>query len=448
MVPFRFVHAADLHLDSRFAGLSHIPVPIRDYLREAAFAALGRLVAVAVQEEADFVVISGDVYDSADSSLQSQLRFHEALLELSRNGIAIFLIHGNHDPLDGPRLHMELPDGVTVFGADTPGQVTVVRRSDGREVAVVSGLSYPTSKVTENTSLRYRRKEGSGLFHIALLHANVDGDPAHETYSPCTRRDLIDSGFDYWALGHIHKRRILHERPYIVYPGNIQGRSIKETGPKGCYVVDVDGSGIAGLRFRELDEVRFLIRDISIDGMVRETEWIEAVEQSVEEIRASHPELMSVVRFRIIGRGAVHRVLAEKGASGDLLDELRRREALRAEQGLFRGLVWTEGFSLESGTEVDRERLLAEDSFLGEMMRMAEESAEDGKALDELARAALAPLAENRELRRLLAEVGEDDMRAWLMRAAETAVTLLSDVMEPEEESHPFPESRNRQGGR
>lgn len=449
MVPFRFVHAADLHLDSRFAGLSHIPGPIRNYLREAAFAALGRLVAVAVEEEADFVVISGDVYDSADSSLQSQLRFHEALTEFSKRGIAVYLIHGNHDPLDGPRLHMDLPEGVTVFGADVPEQVTAVRRSDGREAAVVSGLSYPTAKVTENTSLRYRRKEGNRLFHIALLHANVDGDPAHETYSPCTRRDLIDSGFDYWALGHIHTRRILHERPYIIYPGNIQGRSVKETGPKGCYVVDVDGGGIASLRFRELDEVRFLIRDISIDEMVRETEWIEAVEQSVEDIRALHPELMSVVRFRITGRGSVHRVLAEKGAVGDLLDELRRREALRAEQGLFRGLVWTEGFSLESGTEVDRERLLAEDSFLGEMMRVAAESAGNGQALDEFARAALAPLAENRELRRLLAEIGEDEMRAWLMRAAETAVTLLSDVMEPgEEESRPFPEGRSGQGGR
>ncbi|WP_042206271.1 metallophosphoesterase family protein [Paenibacillus durus] len=446
MIPFRFLHAADLHLDSRFTGLSHIPGLIRDYLREAAFAALGRLVAVALAEKVDFVVISGDVYDSADSSLQSQLRFQEALLELSRSGIAVFLIHGNHDPLDGLRLQMELPDNVTVFGADKPGQVIAVRRTDGQEAAVVSGISYPTAKVTENTSLRFQRKEDSGLFHIALLHANVDGDPAHETYSPCTRRDLIDSGFDYWALGHIHKRRVLHERPFIVYPGNIQGRSVKETGPKGCCIVDVDDGGIAALRFKELDEVRFLIRDISIDHMVRETEWVEAVEQAVEEIREEHLNMMSVVRFRITGRGAVHRILSERGAAGDLLDELRRREALRAEQGRFQGLVWPEGFSLESGTEVSRERLLAEDSFLGELMRLAEESSRDGTALDELVRTALAPLGENRELRRMLAEAREDDMRVWLTRAAETAVTLLSDTLEPDEESNDRPGSR--QGGR
>ncbi|WP_025699049.1 metallophosphoesterase family protein, partial [Paenibacillus forsythiae] len=431
---------------SRFTGLSHIPGPVRDYLREAAFAALGRLVAVALEEEVDFVVISGDVYDSADSSLQSQLRFHEALLELSNNGIAAFLIHGNHDPLDGPRLDMELPDGVTVFGADMQRQATAVRRADGREVAIVSGISYPTAKVTDNLSLRFRRKEGSGLFHIALLHANVDGDPAHETYSPCTRRDLIDSGFDYWALGHIHKRRILHERPYIVYPGNIQGRSVKETGTKGCCIVDVDDSGIAALRFKELDEVRFLIRDIPIEGMARETDWIEAVERAVEDIREEHPKLMSVVRFRITGRSAVHRILAEKGVPEDLLDELRRREALRAGQGRFHGLVWIEGFSLESGTELDRERLLAEDSFLGEMARLAAGSAADGSTLEELVRTALAPLGENRELRRLLAEAGEDEMRVWLKRAAETAVTLLSDALEPDEETGGMP--GGRQGGR
>ncbi|MFD1907907.1 exonuclease SbcCD subunit D [Paenibacillus rhizoplanae] len=189
------------------------------------------------------MVISGDVYDVSDASLQGQLRFREALEELGRHGIQVFLIHGNHDPLDGPRLSSAPPAHVTVFGGSEPERVTVRRREDGREVAVVSGISYPTSKVTENTALRFSRQPGSSLFHIALLHGNVDGDLQHETYSPCTRKDLIGRGYDYWALGHIHKRSILHEHPPIVYPGNIQGRSIKETGPKGCYTVDVSAEG-------------------------------------------------------------------------------------------------------------------------------------------------------------------------------------------------------------
>lgn len=246
MIPFRFLHAADLHLDSRFAGLSHLPQDIRSYLRESTFAALGRLVGVAILQKVDFVVISGDVYDVSEASLQGQLRFREALEELGRHGIQVFLIHGNHDPLDGPRLSSAPPAHVTVFGGSEPEHVTARRREDGREVAVVSGISYPTSKVTENTALRFSRQPGSSLFHIALLHGNVDGDLQHETYSPCTRKDLIGRGYDYWALGHIHKRSILHEHPPIVYPGNIQGRSIKETGPKGCYTVDVSAEGESG----------------------------------------------------------------------------------------------------------------------------------------------------------------------------------------------------------
>lgn len=75
MIPFRFLHAADLHLDSRFVGLAQLPQAVRSYLRESTFAALGRLVGVAVEEEVDFVVISGDVYDITDASLQGQLRF-------------------------------------------------------------------------------------------------------------------------------------------------------------------------------------------------------------------------------------------------------------------------------------------------------------------------------------------------------------------------------------
>ncbi|WP_405110791.1 DNA repair exonuclease [Paenibacillus sp. FSL K6-1217] len=430
MIPFRFLHAADLHLDSRFAGLSHLPQGIRSYLRESTFAALGRLVGVAVAQRVDFVVISGDVYDVSDASLQGQLRFREALEELGRHGIQVFLIHGNHDPLDGPRLSAAPPEHVTVFGGSEPERVTVRRRSDGAEIAVVSGISYPTSKVTENTALRFSRQPGSSLFHIGLLHGNVDGDLQHETYSPCTRKDLIGRGYDYWALGHIHKRSTLHAHPPIVYPGNIQGRSIKETGPKGCYTVDVSAEGAAVLRFHELDYVRWQVREISIEGLADEAEWTRAVENAVEDIREETPQMMSVVRFRLTGRGDIHKVLAEKGAADDLLTELQRRESVRAERKEYAGLVWTEGFSIETGLAVDRELLLLEDSFLGEMLRLAGHSAGDAAGLDELVAAALRPLMENQELRRLLLSVGPEEKQEWLRSAAELGITLLSGLEE------------------
>ncbi|WP_150266712.1 metallophosphoesterase family protein [Paenibacillus tepidiphilus] len=426
MEAFRFLHAADLHLDSRFAGLSALPQPIRSCLRESTFAALGRLVRVAVEQEVDFVVISGDVYDVSDASLQGQLRFQEALQELSGRGIAVYIIHGNHDPLDGPRLSTEPPPLVTVFGGLRPEQAVARRRKDGKEVAVIAGISYPTAKVTENTALQYSRMPGSNLFHIGMLHGNVDGDLQHETYSPCTRKDLLDRGFDYWALGHIHKRQILQERPPIVYPGNIQSRSVKETGPKGCYIVDVDAGGVPVLQFHELDAVRWEIRELSIESLEGEAQWTAAVEQAVEALRLELPGMMSVVRFRITGRGPVHRSLAQKGAAEDLLAELRRREALRAERGEYAGLVWIESFAIESGLPVDRERLLAEDSFLGEMLRHSGSLQESPEALEELVAGALKPLLEQQELRRLLSTAGSEEKLDWLRSAVELSITLLS----------------------
>jgi DNA repair exonuclease SbcCD nuclease subunit len=431
MIPFRFLHAADLHLDSRFAGLAHLPQAIRSYLRESTFAALGRLVCVAVEQKVDFVVISGDVYDVTDASLQGQLRFREALDELGSHGIQVFLIHGNHDPLDGPRLAAEPPAHVTVFGGTEPGQAIARRRGGGSEVAVVSGISYPTAKVTENTALRFSRQPGSSLFHIALLHGNVDGDLQHETYSPCSRKDLIGRGYDYWALGHIHKRSILHDHPPIVYPGNIQGRSIKETGPKGCYTVEVDAEGAAVLQFHELDLVRWQVCEIPIEGLADEAEWTRAVENAVEDIREGTPQLMSVVRFRLTGRGALHKILSEKGAADDLLSELQRRETIRAERREYAGLVWTEGFSVETGLAIDREQLLQEDSFLGEMLRLAGRSGETGHGLDELVGSALRPLMENQELRKLLSALSSEEKLDWLRSAAELGITLLSGMEEP-----------------
>ena len=431
MIPFRFLHAADLHLDSRFAGLAQLPQAIRSYLRESTFAALGRLVCVAVEQKVDFVVISGDVYDVTDASLQGQLRFREALDELGSHGIQVFLIHGNHDPLDGPRLAAEPPAHVTVFGGTEPGQAIARRRGGGSEVAVVSGISYPTAKVTENTALRFSRQPGSSLFHIALLHGNVDGDLQHETYSPCSRKDLIGRGYDYWALGHIHKRSILHDHPPIVYPGNIQGRSIKETGPKGCYTVEVDAEGAAVLQFHELDLVRWQVCEIPIEGLADEAEWTRAVENAVEDIREGTPQLMSVVRFRLTGRGALHKILSEKGAADDLLSELQRRETIRAERREYAGLVWTEGFSVETGLAIDREHLLQEDSFLGEMLRLAGRSGETGHGLDELVGSALRPLMENQELRKLLSALSSEEKLDWLRSAAELGITLLSGMEEP-----------------
>ncbi|MWV43773.1 DNA repair exonuclease [Paenibacillus sp. HJL G12] len=426
MVSFKFIHAADLHLDSQFKGISELSEGIRSFLRESTFASLDRLVQLAISEQVDFLVISGDVYDAQDSSLQAQLRFHEALDRLGGQGIRAYIIHGNHDPLDSPRMKSGKKEHVHVFGPEFE-QVVAIRRQDKRPAAVIGGISYPTSKVTENTSLHFRRNREESLFHIALLHANVDGDPAHETYSPCTRQDLIGSGYDYWALGHIHKRQVLHERPHIVYPGNIQGRSVRETGKKGCYVVQVNDIGEPNMEFHELDTVRWFQETIPIDGVEDEEAFQLLVEDRMQYIRNECPGKMSIVRFILTGRGSLHEKLEDGRIADELLHELQRRAVRSAvETSGFEGLVWVESFQVRSGPWVDRHALLKEDSFLGELLRFAQQTREEGNSRSELLRSALNPLTSNRELSRLLSGIDEEEKTLWLNRAEEMAIHLLS----------------------
>lgn len=423
MASFRFIHAADLHLDSPFIGISGLDDDLRSFVQESTFRALERLVQLAIGEQVDFIVISGDVYDSSNISLRAQLRFLDSLNRLGREGIAVYVIHGNHDPLDSTKLSMTLPSHVHVFGAE-PAAVTAVRRSDQQEVAVIAGMSYPTSKVTDNIAIRYPTPS-PGLYHIGLLHANVDGDPQHETYAPCTKRELVQAGFHYWALGHIHSRRTLQESPYIVYPGNIQGRHVRETGPKGCYVVDVDGSFNTKLSFHELDSMRWSIVEAPIDACRDVDEWRRSLESILTETVRANADRLSMIRVRITGRSPVHRQLEGGHVLDELLTDLRRREAAKGKACGYRGCVWIESFSLQSGDAIDTERLLAEDSFTGDLLRLVRKEQERIHDSDGGVAKGLEPLMEHAEIRSLLDETSPEEMLEWVRRAEELTLGLL-----------------------
>lgn len=436
MASFRFIHAADLHLDSPFIGISGLDDSLRSFVQESTFRALERLVKLAIDEQVDFIVISGDIYDSSHISLRAQLRFLESLERLGAEGIAVYVIHGNHDPLDSTKLSMKMPAHVYVFGAE-PGSVTAVRRSDRQEVAVVSGMSYPTSKVTDNIALRYPAPIPK-LYHIGLLHANVDGDPQHETYAPCSQKDLIRAGYHYWALGHVHSRRTLREAPYIVYPGNIQGRHIRETGPKGCYVVDVDDQFNTRLRFHELDSMRWVAVDAPVDAFRDVDEWRRSLADILARIASENANQLSMVRVRITGRGPIHRQLESGHVLEELLADWRRKEAAKGAACEYRGCVWIESFSLQSGGSLDMQRLLAEDSFVGDLLRLVRREQKRMQAPDGAIAASLQPLLEHAEIRTLLEETAPDEIEDWIRRAEElTLGLLLRDRCSQEEGAEP-----------
>lgn len=230
-----FLHAADLHLDSPFTGLTRLPQTIFQDIRNSTFKALDRLVETAIHKKVDFILLVGDLFDQERHSLKAQVRLREAFRTLQEHHIDVFLSYGNHDFMNGHAYKVDYPDNVHIFASESVE--TISYKKDGEVLASIHGFSYVQRDITENKVPEYQIKDHHIPWHIAMLHGSLATNTVHDTYAPFRLHELIDKGFDYWALGHIHQRAILHQEPYIVYPGNIQGRHRKEMGEKGCYHV-------------------------------------------------------------------------------------------------------------------------------------------------------------------------------------------------------------------
>ncbi|EGT1909573.1 metallophosphoesterase family protein [Listeria monocytogenes] len=234
MKEIQFLHMADLHLDSPFIGLSRLPQPLFSAIQESTFQSLERITTVAIKEAVDFVLIAGDIYDSEDQSVRAQARFSKEMKRLEVANIPVFMIHGNHDFIEKHKEKLTLPSNVHVFSE----QVEVMSHKTATGVSVnIYGFSYNERHIRSSRVDKYKI-QGNADFHIALLHGSeVSSSEEHDVYAPFRVQEISKKGFDYWALGHIHKRQLLAESPSIYYPGNIQGRNRKESGEKGASII-------------------------------------------------------------------------------------------------------------------------------------------------------------------------------------------------------------------
>ncbi|EAD1383940.1 exonuclease SbcCD subunit D [Listeria monocytogenes] len=234
MKEIQFLHMADLHLDSPFIGLSTLPQPLFSAIQESTFQSLERITTVAIKEAVDFVLIAGDIYDSEDQSVRAQARFAKEMKRLEAANIPVFMIHGNHDFIEKHKEKLALPSNVHVFSE----QVEVMSHKTATGVSVnIYGFSYNERHIRSSRVGEYKI-QGDADFHIALLHGSeVSSSEEHDVYAPFRVQEITKKGFDYWALGHIHKRQLLAESPSIYYPGNIQGRNRKESGEKGASII-------------------------------------------------------------------------------------------------------------------------------------------------------------------------------------------------------------------
>ena len=234
MSSFSFIHAADLHLGSPFQGLAMKDAAVAEMFMEASRRAFTALVDQAIERNVDFLLVAGDVYDGDWKDNKIGLFFNREVARLDRAGIPVFLLKGNHDAESVITKTITLPPNVSEFPVNKPGTFTL----DHLKVAL-HGQGFAERSATENLALAYPPPQ-PGWFNIGVLHTSLTGREPHAPYAPCSVEDLRSRGYDYWALGHVHDYEVVSDNPPIIFPGNLQGRSVREQGAKGAVLVSVE----------------------------------------------------------------------------------------------------------------------------------------------------------------------------------------------------------------
>ena len=420
---FSFIHAADLHLDSPFRGITTESTMVANALRSATFEAYKNLIDRCIREKVDFLVIAGDVYDGADRSVRAQLCFLDGLKTLCDHGIPAYVVHGNHDPLDGWASTIDWPDNVTIFGGEHVETYRV--EVDGEPIAVVSGLSYKQRREHRNLAKQFTLDE-SGLFQIGLLHCNCGGSTGHEDYAPCRLEDLTQKGINYWALGHVHERQILCSDPYVVYSGNIQGRSIRESGRRGCYLVHVENGVTVDLEFLQLNAVIWCSSSVSIET-IRSLDGLErTISQECEDLSKAASGQPVVCRLELTGRGPLYNELRRDNTLPEIL-ERAQLEGLSSDP-----FVWLQKLEMRCLPEIDFEKRREMDDLLGQVLRKCEdyrrlgiENGKDRQNLIDLLKPALNGLYGNSRAAKVLDPLSAEALLQILDEAELLCVDLL-----------------------
>lgn len=283
MSTIRFIHAADLHLDSPFKGMTELPMNQLKILRESTFTAFENLIDYVLQSNPDFLLIVGDIYDGENRSLRAQSKFQEGMKKLYEVDIPVILSYGNHDHLGGRWTRFELPSNVHIFNEDVGEKKLTIR---GQDISIY-GFSYKERHVREAMIEYFPVAENHDAIHIGMLHGSLAGDESHAVYAPFRKEDLLEKHYNYWALGHIHLRQQLHTEPPIVYPGNIQGRHRNERGVKGFYEVELSKESEV-LEFIPASALIFESIDVSCKNIRHANEWLDICTQAIDSFRVIH----------------------------------------------------------------------------------------------------------------------------------------------------------------
>lgn len=374
---FTFIHAADLHIDSPFAGLSLKDKGVAERFARAGRNAVEALVQETIASKAAFLIVAGDIFDGDWKDATTGLFFVRAISALHREGIPVFIVKGNHDAESVMSRELPYPESVTTFRASKAETFTL---EDYR--VALHGRSFPNRLTGEFVETYPARRDG--WLNIGVLHTSLDGTRGHEGYAPCTVEDLTRFGYDYWALGHVHAAEIVSRDPWIVYPGNLQGRSVRETGAKGAVRVTVEDGRVVDVSPVTLDGARWAHLAVDVAGLSTEAELVSRIGEAMADAHAASEGRPLAVRITVTGATSLHgHLVARRDA---LQDEIR------ANGFHLSGECWVEQLkvkttlpakpvaALSEGESLDVDSLLAEAANDPEFASILEELTETIKA--------------------------------------------------------------------
>ena len=362
MGKLKFIHAADLHIESPYRGVSNMNSVLGERLIKLGFKAFDNLVETAIKNKIDFLLIAGDSFDSSNVSLSAQYRFMRGLGRLNEKNIPVYIVCGNHDPLTSWIKAINLPENVHVFPANEVSKVEF--KKEEQVLAHIFGVSFEEKE--ENRPLANQfMVEDYTVFSIGLLHGTFAGMEHKNPYCPISMEQLQRSRMHYWGLGHIHKRTIVNEqKPTVIYPGNLQGRHFNETGEKGAYLIEVDQENRVDPTFVPLSEVVFLRKEIILE----EHDSIASVTNKIEELKAQLSDEYGVVKLRLMLKG-------DTAAISDLSDvhELQGLiETLNESVNYNSDFVYLSKIENETRPVINWEERMQGDDFVADLMRRYE----------------------------------------------------------------------------
>jgi predicted phosphodiesterase len=386
----KFVHAADLHLDSPLRGLVRYEGAPLGAMRAATRRAFENLIDLCLEENAKFLVLAGDIYDGNWKDYGTGLFFTAQLSRLRAADIPVVLVRGNHDAASQITKHLRLPSHVRELSVKAPESFEI----PGTGVWV-HGQGFPTRAVTDDLAAAYPEAK-RGAFNIGLLHTSAGGREGHENYAPCRIETLVGKGYDYWALGHVHQREVLSENPYIVFPGNLQGRHARETGAKGATVVTVDERRIESVEHRALDVVRWTLVDVDASGAASGHDVVDLAKDALARALADADGIAIAARVRLVGATPAHPMLS--ASPEQYANEIRVAATDLADEAVF-----VENVVFDTHTTIDLAKVRAQHDAIGQLARSLDAAKTDGATLKLLA----AELAELKQ--RLPLELREGD---------------------------------------